>query len=85
MIVIDLESKIKVVRSRTVSTSATTASANAKTMMTMPAITERGIVSASGYTEAAINKARRYGVTLYSLLEWSVPVEIATTLPAWFL
>lgn len=44
----------------------------------MPAITERGIVSASGYTETAINKARRYGVTLYSLLEWSVPVEIAT-------
>jgi hypothetical protein len=44
----------------------------------MPAITERGIVSASGYAEGAIDKARYYGVTLYSLMEWSVPVEIAT-------
>jgi len=38
MIVIDFEFKIKVVRSRTVSTSAITASATAKTMMTIPAI-----------------------------------------------
>jgi hypothetical protein len=44
----------------------------------MPAITNRGIVSASGYTEGAINKARHYRVTLYSLVEWTAPVEVAT-------
>jgi hypothetical protein len=44
----------------------------------MPAITDRGIVSASGYTEAALNKARHYGVTLYSFVEWTAPVEVAT-------
>jgi hypothetical protein len=44
----------------------------------MPAITDRGIVSASGYTEGAINKARHNGVTLYSLIEWTARVETAT-------
>jgi len=44
----------------------------------MPSITDRGIVSASGYTEAAINKARHNRVTLYSLVEWTAPVEVAT-------
>ena len=44
----------------------------------MPAITDRGIVSASGYTKGAVNKARSSGATLYSLIEWTVPVEIAT-------
>jgi hypothetical protein len=57
MIVIDCGSKIKVVRSRTVSTSATTANTNAKTMMTIPAIANaRGIwrALASTITAAAI-------------------------------
>lgn len=44
----------------------------------MPEITDRGIVSASGYTEGGVNKARRSGVTPYSLIEWTAPVEIAT-------
>jgi hypothetical protein len=44
----------------------------------MPGITDRGIISASGYTEGAVNKARHSGVTLYSLKEWTAPVEIAT-------
>ena len=44
----------------------------------MPSITDRGIVSASGYTKGAVNKARHSGVTLYSLIEWTAPVEIAT-------
>ena len=44
----------------------------------MPEITDRAIVSASGYTEPAIRKARHNGVTLYSLVEWTAPVEVAT-------
>jgi hypothetical protein len=44
----------------------------------MPEITKRGIVSASGYTEPAIRKARHNGCALYSLVEWNAPVEIAT-------
>jgi len=44
----------------------------------MPTIRDRGIVSASGYTEGAVKKARHYGVTLYSLVEWTAPVEVAT-------
>jgi len=60
MIVIDDGSKIKVVRSRTISTSATTASTNAKTMMTIPAIANaRGSwrVLASTITAEAITAA----------------------------
>jgi hypothetical protein len=44
----------------------------------MPAITEKAIVSASGYTQAAIKKARHNGVALYSLIPWTAPVEVAT-------
>ena len=60
MIVIDFESKIKVVRSRTVSTSAIIPSANARTMMTIPvAANARGHwrALASTITAAAITAA----------------------------
>jgi len=44
----------------------------------MPAVTHRGIVSASGFTDGAVNKAKKHGVKLYSLRPWKKP-EGATT------
>jgi hypothetical protein len=41
----------------------------------MPDITYRSIVSASGYTEPAIKKARRYNVELFDLATWENPME----------
>lgn len=39
----------------------------------MPTVTHRGIVSTSGFTDGAINKATNHGVELYSLRPWSRP------------
>lgn len=41
----------------------------------MPSVTHRGIVSSSGYTDAAKLKAARHGVDLYVLREWTRPLE----------
>lgn len=41
----------------------------------MPSISQKGIVSASGYTDGAIKKAKRHGVDLYELEEWDVTKE----------
>ncbi len=43
----------------------------------MPEIVVRGIVSGSGYTEPATRKADHNGVTLYSLCDWTAPMELA--------
>jgi Restriction endonuclease len=45
-------------------------------LVDMPAIKAAGIVSASGYTHAAANKAKHNGVTLYSLTDWRTPMDI---------
>lgn len=37
----------------------------------MPAITDRAIVSASGFTKPAIRKAEHHGVDLYELADWN--------------
>lgn len=42
----------------------------------MPAFTERGIVSASGYSKPAIRKASHNKVTLYELRDWPVPMKL---------
>jgi len=36
----------------------------------MPSVTKKGIVSASGYSEPAIKKAKAHGVELYSFEDW---------------
>ena len=46
----------------------------------MPAVTHRGIVSTSGFTDGAINKASNHGVELYSLRPWTNPE--GTPMPA---
>ena len=63
MIVIDCESKIKNVRSRTVSRSATTASANAKIMMTIPAI-----ATAPGSWKALVSTIKAAAITATTAL-----------------
>lgn len=45
----------------------------------MPTITHRSIVSASGYTEAAIKKANCHGVELFTIEKWSG--DLATDFP----
>jgi hypothetical protein len=42
----------------------------------MPRVTHPAIVSASGYTEAAIKKAKSHGVELYQLGPWTRPVAV---------
>jgi hypothetical protein len=44
-------------------------------LLDMPTVTHRGIVSTSGYSEAAIKKAAHHGVDLYTLGEWTKPLE----------
>lgn len=41
----------------------------------MPDITHKSIVSASGYTDGAISKARVHGVELLEIVDWSDPAE----------
>lgn len=41
----------------------------------MKSITHRAIVSASGYTGAALNKAKRHRVTLYEIAPWTRPLQ----------
>jgi hypothetical protein len=41
----------------------------------MPSLTERGIVSTSGYSQAAERKAAAHGVRLYTLKPWARPVS----------
>lgn len=45
----------------------------------MPSITKRVIVSASGYTEGAINKAKAHSVELYALEDWDPTVKLFAT------
>jgi hypothetical protein len=44
-------------------------------LLDMPSVTHRAIVSSSGYTDAAIRKARRGKVELYELREWTRPLQ----------
>lgn len=44
-------------------------------LLDMPSVTHRAIVSSSGYTEAAIRKAKRRKVDLYELREWTRPLQ----------
>jgi hypothetical protein len=44
-------------------------------LLDMPSVTHRAIVSASGYTDGAQTKAARHGVDLYSLREWTRPLQ----------
>lgn len=44
----------------------------------MPSLTNRGIVSASGFTEPAIRKARKKDIQLYEIGEWSAPKKFGT-------
>lgn len=48
-----------------------------KKLIDMPEITHRSIVSASGYYEPAIRKARRNDVELFLLKDWSGPLELS--------
>lgn len=48
-------------------------------LMDMPRVTQRAIVSASGYTEAAKAKAAARNVELYVFRPWKVPVD--STMP----
>jgi len=41
----------------------------------MPAVTHRAIVSASNFSEGAINKAAAYSVELFVLKPWTVPIS----------
>jgi len=41
----------------------------------MSSVTHRGIVSASGFTDAAQKKAKHHGVDLYELCPWTRPLE----------
>ena len=41
----------------------------------MPSITERAIVSASGFTDGARSKAAHHGIDLYELRPWSRPIQ----------
>lgn len=41
----------------------------------MPDVSHRSIVSASGYTKPAIEKAKAHGVDLFSLIPWDNPME----------
>lgn len=41
----------------------------------MPDITHKGIVSASGYTNGAVNKARAHNVELLEIVDWKDPGE----------
>ena len=43
----------------------------------MPGITAPSIVSGSGYYDPAVKKAKRSGVTLYTLRDWIAPMEFA--------
>ncbi len=48
-----------------------------------PDVTDRAIVSASGYTEAASKKARAHGVELYEIVDWKDPSQgFSITFPA---
>jgi hypothetical protein len=44
-------------------------------LLDMPSVTHRAIVSASGYTDGTQTKAARHGVDLYSLREWTQPLQ----------
>jgi hypothetical protein len=48
-----------------------------KKLNDMPDITQRSIVSASGYYDPAIRKARKNDVDLFLLKDWSGPLEIS--------
>lgn len=41
----------------------------------MPSVTHRAIVSSSGYSEAAINKANFHGIDLYQFKPWDKPMS----------
>lgn len=41
----------------------------------MPNISNRAIVSASGYTQPAIKKAKVHGINLFSLIPWDNPMQ----------
>lgn len=41
----------------------------------MPNLTHRAIVSTSGFTEPAIKKATKHGITLYQFKPWNQPLE----------
>jgi hypothetical protein len=41
----------------------------------MTSVTHRAIVSASGFTEPAVNKAKHHGVDLYVIKQWTKPLE----------
>lgn len=42
----------------------------------MPSITHRAIVSASGFTSSAKRKAEKHKIELFSLEEWTTPLEV---------
>jgi Restriction endonuclease len=44
-------------------------------MLDMPSVTHRAIVSSSGYTSGAQTKANRHGVELYTLCDWTRPLQ----------
>lgn len=44
-------------------------------LLDMPGVTHRAIVSSSGYTSGAVNKAAKHGVELYALREWTRPLQ----------
>lgn len=44
-------------------------------LMDMPTVTHKGIVSASGFTEAAQKKSSQHGVDLYEIVPWTRPLE----------
>ena len=41
----------------------------------MPSITHRAIVSSSGFSDRAKRKAEHHGIDLYTLEEWTTPIE----------
>jgi len=41
----------------------------------MPSVTHRGIVSTSGFSSAAINKAQAHGIDLYEIKQWTKSLE----------
>jgi len=44
-------------------------------LLDMPSITHRAIVSASGFTTSARDKATRHGITVYELRPWNRPLQ----------
>lgn len=44
-------------------------------LLDMPALSHRAIVSTSGFTEHAIKKATKHGISLYQFKPWTEPLE----------